>query len=227
MVLWQESLAPGVDELQQLDFCDGAVASSSERGHTIFVTHSGSAVVVHRKRSAAIQAVISRDCYAGVAVLSTGPDSRGVAAASVHMPSSWSEDAAFQSAMGQLDNFFQQVQALGSPQARVLLGGEFNVVLGATSSGRSGLVEAWAAAHAFRPRTPLEWTLRWRHPISGGLSLRVVDAFLVPREWGQSSESEVLHRAHVLSDRRPIVMRTRAQIGCLLCFKPSRPRLTG
>lgn len=37
MVLWQESLAPGADELQQLDFGDGGVSSLSVRGHTIFV----------------------------------------------------------------------------------------------------------------------------------------------------------------------------------------------
>lgn len=152
---------------------------------------------------------------------------RGVADASAHMPSSWCDGLVFQSELGQLDLCFEQVQALGAPRPRVLLVGDWNVALGTTSAARSELVEAWVEAHGLRPQAPGDWTLRWRHPVSGVLSLRSVDAFLVPQEWEHGWASEVLHHAHVRSGHRPVVMRIRAQMGSLLSLKPTRPRLPG
>lgn len=227
IILWQESLAPGPDELLQFDFGAGDIASSAVRGHTIFVARSGAAVVVHRKWSSAVQAVLGGGCYVGV-VFAAGPDSSGVATANVHMPSSWCDDPEFQTSMGQLDLFWDEVRVLGNPRPRVLVGGDWNVVLG-TMSPRSESVEAWAEQRGLRPKVPPGWTLRfrWRHPSTGAISLRAIDAFLAPREWEFSTYCEVLHRAHVRSDPRPIVIRVRAQIGSLWCFKLSRPRLTG
>lgn len=158
LVLCQEALAPGLEEQQQFDFGDSGVSSSAIRGHIVFMAPSGIAVVVHRKWSAVIQAVLAGDCFVGV-VLSAGHDSRGVAAASIHLPSSWCGDSAAQGSLAQLDLLFEQAQAPGAPQPRILLGGDWNAVLNATSSGRSEVVEAWAASHGVRPRAPSEWAL--------------------------------------------------------------------
>lgn len=63
-------------------------------------------------------------------VLSAGPDSRGVAAASVHMPSSWDEDEVFERSLALLDRFVGQVAALGGASPRLLVGGDWNIAFG-------------------------------------------------------------------------------------------------
>lgn len=122
-------VAGGGDELQQFDFSDGGVASSSVRGHSL-------------RRSFG-------SCSGGASQMAGGdPSSVLWGLLRAHIPSSWCGDSAFQSAVGQQDLFFEQVQALGGPRPRVLLGGDWSAVLAATSAARVELVEAWAEAHA-------------------------------------------------------------------------------
>lgn len=66
--------------------------------------------------------------------------------ASTNMPSSWCGEEVFQASPGQLNHFFDEVCALGSPQPRITLGGDWNVAMGSSTS-RAELVEAWAEAH--------------------------------------------------------------------------------
>lgn len=112
LVLWQESLAPGVEEVQGLDFGEDGGASSAVRGHSVFVSTSATAMALHRKWASAIQAVFSGESFVGL-VLSADPDARGVAIASVHMPSSWNDDEVFMGSLELLDRFVEKVGAGG------------------------------------------------------------------------------------------------------------------